>query len=376
MHSSFLGRSALVVVTLAIVVPANLSAAPPLANVFKRTGSSALESLELTQKHGPWMIFAGSFAGPGAEDDARKLVQELRSRYRLPAYVHKQHYDFTKPVRGKGYNPEGGPKIMKYRQEGSFDEIAVLVGNYGTVNDPGIQKTLLKIKYIKPQSLSLDGDKPTTLRFAGLRALNKSLNKDAAKKAKGPLGQAFVSRNPLLPEEFFVPKGIDPMVEKMNAGVKHSILDCPGKYSVRVATFRGNVVLDQKKIKEIKKSGRMESRLAEAAAKAHKLTTLLRARGIEAYEFHDRYESIVAVGSFNSVGLPRKDGRIEINPTILKLIQSYSPQRQSVGNGISGLTPRSLGGVPFDVQPTAVEVPKRSIAASVRGNVRRGGSVR
>ena len=136
------------------------------------------------------------------------------------------------------------------------------------------------------------------------------------------------------------------------------------------------MIIDQKEIQQIKASGRMESRLAEAAAKAHKLTTLLRARGIEAYEFHDRYESIVAVGSFNSVGLPRKDGRIEINPMVLRLIKSYSPQRQEVGNGVAGLTPRSLGGIPFDVQPTAVEVPKRSASMSVRGGAIRGGAVR
>lgn len=373
---SYVGRLAPLFISLAILSSSNLFAAPPLRNVFKRSDAAGLESLKLTDKHGPWMIFAGSFAGSGAETDARNLVKELRTRYRLQAYVHQQHYDFTKPVRGKGYTPEGGPKMMKYRQEGSFDEIAVLVGNFASVNDPRLQKTLKQLKYAKPNCLSLNKDQPTTLRFAGLRALNKSINKDAAKKAKGPLGQAFVSRNPLLPDEYFVPKGLDPLVEKMNAGVKHSILDCRGKFSVRVATFRGNVIIDQKEIEKVKSSGRMESRLAAAAAKAHKLTTLLRARGIEAYEFHDRYESIVSVGSFNSVGLPRKDGRIEINPMVLKLIKSYSPQRQAVGNGMAGLTPRSLGGIPFDVQPTAVEVPKRSVAMSVRGGTTRRGSVR
>ena len=363
----------LLILACCIVIGPSLSAEPPLRNVFSRSAVRPSDALELSQKNGPWMVFAGSFAGPGAEEDARQLVHELRSRYRLPAYIHKQQYDFTKRVRGKGFNPEGGPKIMKYRQEGVFDEIAVLVGNFATVNDPSLQKTLKRIKTASPQCLSFESDQPTTLRFAGLRALHKSINNNSEKKNKGPLGQAFVSRNPLLPDEYFVPKGMDPMVEKMNANVKYSILDCPGKYSVRVATFRGNVIIDQKKIKEVERSGRMESRLADAAAKAHRLATLLRARGVQAYEFHDRYESIVTVGSFNSVGLPRKDGRIEINPTILKLIQSYSPQKQPVGNGMNGLVPRSLGGIPFDVQPTAVEVPKRSMA---NGLAIRGGSVR
>jgi len=36
------------------------------------------------------------------------------------------------------------------------------------------------------------------------------------KKRKGPLGKAFVTSNPLLPAEYFVPKGIDQFVVSMN----------------------------------------------------------------------------------------------------------------------------------------------------------------
>ena len=42
-----------------------------------------------------------------------------------------------------------------------------------------------------------------------------------------------------LPREYFVPKGVDDFVAKMNQGVEHSLLDCPGRYTVQVATFRG-----------------------------------------------------------------------------------------------------------------------------------------
>ena len=368
---SFFGRALVVLFPLVAAIPQpSVSAASPLPNLFGRSADKSGNSVVLTEKNGRWMIFAGSFAGPGAEQDAQELVAELRTRYRLPAYIHKQHYDYTKRVRGKGLNPYGGPKMMSYRQKGAFDEIAVLVGNFATVNDPALQKTLSQIKYARPNCLTLTNEDPTTLRFAGLRALQKRLNNDTAKKSKGPLGQAFVSRNPLLPDEFFVRKGIEPFVERMNRGVKFSLLDCPGKYTLRVATFRGNVILDQKKVKEVQETGKMESRLADAADKAHKLTMLLRERRVEAYEFHDRYESTVTVGSFNSTGLPRNDGRIEIHPMIQRLIQSYSPQKNPSGKG---LLPRSLGGIPFDVQPTIIEVPKTSVA---NGLAVRGGSVR
>ena len=44
-----------------------------------------------------------------------------------------------------------------------------------------------------------------------------------------------------------------------------------------------------------------ESKLVEAAKKAHVLTVEFRKLGVEAYEFHDRCESYVCIGSFDWV---------------------------------------------------------------------------
>ncbi len=348
-------------------------AAPPLRGIFasRRVEANPNTYYNLSERNGPWMVFAGSFAGEGSERDAKALVLELRRRYKLPAYLHKKKYDYTKPVRGLGLTKFGDPKMMEYRQKGAFDEIAVLVGDYATLQDPAVDQTLKRIKYAQFASLKLTNEDPTTLRFAGFRALQKRVNGNTAKRNKGPLGQAFVTRNPLLPDEFFAPRGVDKFVESMNAGVPHSLLKCPGKFSVRVATFRGNVVIDQKKVKQIKESGQMKSRLVEAAERAHTLTKMLRKRGVEAYQFHDIYESIVTVGSFETVGTPRQDGRIEINPVVLRIMQSYSPQQRQLGG--QAMAGRSLGGIPFDLQPTPVAVPKRSVAADYAV---RGGSVR
>ncbi len=99
------------------------------------------------------------------------------------------------------------------------------------------------------------------------------------------------------------------MIE-MNKNVPHSLLDCPGKYSVQVATFKGQVIIKQNEIEAIESGKKqLSSDLADAAMKAHQLTEALRMKGYEAYEFHDRYASIVTVGSFDSVGTPRADGR-------------------------------------------------------------------
>ncbi len=46
--------------------------------------------------------------------------------------------------------------------------------------------------------------------------------------------------------------------------------------------------------------------------------------GYDAYEFHDRSSSIVTVGSFDSVGTRRRRGKIEINPTVHKIMPRFA----------------------------------------------------
>lgn len=187
-----------------------------------------------------------------------------------------------------------------------------------------------------------------------------------------PWASAFITRNPNLPAEFFAPGGLDEFVVELNSRVEHSLLDNPGRYTVKVASFGGRNTMNSKEIEELERSGKVTDKLEIAADKAHRLTVALRQRGVEAYEFHDRTESIVAVGSFDSVGEPRVDGKIEIHPAVHKIMKMYGgSQRELPGGGSLGLQPRTLAGITFDVQPMPVEVPRRSIAADyARGSAR------
>ncbi|PQO25337.1 hypothetical protein C5Y96_25940 [Blastopirellula marina] len=343
-------------------------AAPPWANLipFQRVEADAEKSYELTEDQGPWLIMATSFSGPGAEKDANDLVLELRKDYGLEAYTWHQNYDYTDTVVGKGYDRYGGPKKMKYMNDVSFTSYAVMVGNFQTVEESGVEKTLSKIKTAKPKvfsaSYTVKNDTIKTIRQRLREAIDSEDDKE-----KGPMGNAFVTRNPLLPEEYFRPKGIDDLVLKMNKDSQNSLLNCPGKYTVRVATFRGAVELDQKKIDEIEKKNIVSgTRLAVAAEKAEKLADALRKQGVEAYTFHDRSESIVTVGSFETVGTPRRDGKIEINPQVKRIMDGYKGGTGTAtieGGTAPSYKPRSLNGIIFDVQPLPVEVPKVSIAA-------------
>jgi hypothetical protein len=255
---------------------------------------------------------------------------------------------------------------MKYWNEREFDEVAVLVGDYPSVDDPRLQKTLEKLKYLRPECLDPSRQRQASQPFAKMRAFWNEVTPDREWKQMGPMRRAFATPNPILPAEFFAPKGLDKTVANMNRNVEHSLLNCPGDYTIRVATFRGNVVLDQKQIREIEeKRADFDSQLEEAALKAHRLTELLRQQGVEAYEFHDRNESLVTVGSFDTLGTRGLDGNMRLQPEVQRIVDAFKPQpiRGRVGRTEQvNLQPKILGGIAFDVHPMPIEVPRRSIA--------------
>jgi hypothetical protein len=163
------------------------------------------------------------------------------------------------------------------------------------------------------------------------------------------------------------------------------LLDCPGRFSVKIATFNGRVWIDQQKIRQMEGAGSRDqadaSPLVEAAAKAHAITELLRANNVEAYEFHDRGSSIVTVGHFDTVGSPRADGKTEINPRIYQIITTYGADQKglaaaSVTMGVQPKTVNvSVGGkmksVVYDISPVPVEVPRRTVSGVYQASAMR-----
>ena len=361
----------LVCVAIAALQSTPVEAAPPPWNrmeLFKRIEADPNQSYVLTEEQGPWMIMAVTFSGDNAEEQARELTYELRSRYKLPAYTHQVSFDYSQDKTGRA-NQMGGPRRTRYRLE-HIREIAVLVGDYHAVDDRDAQKVLEKLKYAQPDCLNVEKraeqGKHESRSLAIWRVVERSLVSDDAKKKKGPMGHAFITTNPLLPDEYFVPKGVDKLVVEMNEPVKYSLLDCPGKYTVKVATFTGTVVLKQETIRELEenKNKKMPSQLAVAAEKAHNLTEALRRKGYEAYEFHERSASIVTVGSFAAVGTPRQDGKIEIDPQVHAIMQTFGAEKTTVPGQATPTIgpPKVIAGVPLDTQPIPVETPKRSIS--------------
>lgn len=334
----------------------------------------------LAQRDGPWLVLATTFQGETARDDARQLAQELRARHRMEAYTHEKSFDYTGEEKGIGFNPDGSEKKMRYANAGKVIEVAVLVGDFTSSEDPRGQKALEQIKTLRPESLG-GGSAKAKLVSDFLQA-----NGDFAAQAgsKPPMHAAMLIPNPLMPEGYFAQQQVDNFVLSMNADVKHSLLDCPGRYTVRVATFTGSgtfatgtsgtptpasggFVSGNKFVSALmgkgwtdtksKNDGEMESRLVEAAAEANKLTEALRKAGWQAWEFHDRDSSIVCVGCFEQLAVPGEGGRPVPHPEIARIVAGLGPDQEAMARG--QVMPRAFGGIMLDMQPKAIDVPRR-----------------
>jgi hypothetical protein len=342
-----------------------------------RVDADPKKDYTLTEQNGPWMIMAHSFAGPEADKQARDLVLELRSKYKLPAYTYHMKFEFGETT-GRGVDRFGGVPKMKYCAGDKAEETAVLVGDFQSINDPAAQQTLQDIKYMHPSCMEGGLAAKADASATTWQSIQQYFNPKDPKKQRGAMAQAFVSNNPLLPKDYYNPPGLDDFVVKMNEPVEYSLLSCPGRYTVQVAHFTGEVIIKPQEIKAINDGTMtMKSRLAEAADKAHRMTVALRAKGYEAYEFHDRGARIVTIGSFQSVGDPRPDRKIEINPRIHRIMTTFGGKPldapipgQAPAGAMSAKTiadgqllPNGQPDlIPFDVQPLPVEVPKRSVA--------------
>lgn len=362
----------------------------------------------LSDKNGPWLITAATFSGEGAERQARELALELRSRYNLEAFVHDMAFDYSGAVEGKGIDLHGRPMRMRYNRGEQVREFVVMVGSFAAIDDPRGQDLLKDIKTMHPEALSPARGDSNTQSLSTIRQWHNRLVKREAGVPNGPMRTAFMAPNPLLPKEYFAPQGVDPEVAKWNAGIDHGLLKAPGRYTVRVATFRGRGTLQgaasvSSSRARRKQAGQGEA-LVEAAENAHLLTEALRDAGWEAYEFHDRNESYVTIGSFDRVAERSVDGSETPTSEVRRIVETFgaafntpaeplakrSPVTQAsyqveevkqkfnavfaseIGQTASGLNPKfvqvevesgELRPIPFDIQPYAMQAPKKTASS-------------
>jgi len=277
---------------------------------------------QLSPKHGPWMIMVTSFRnvpedqkseGMTAEQAAIELVFELRDKG-IPAYTFSQD-----AVKGEieTRNRLGREDHRVYAAQ--RDMICVLAGNYESIEDPTGQKTLTFIKKFRPEFL----------KNAKSGAI---LRPDAA--TRGPLTGAFLTINPMRKPEDVVQKIVDKDTKYLNTGIPYPLVKNPHKYTVRVASFTGKSAtpLGNSSFRGRENQFDLNLRTAvnfnivRAGEDAEQLTAFLRNKGTrsqgggdailrEAYTYHDKFQSIVTIGGFDSPDDPR----------IRLISQYYSP---------------------------------------------------
>ncbi|MEZ6136893.1 MAG: hypothetical protein R3C53_18515 [Pirellulaceae bacterium] len=349
---------------------------PSILSMFRKKKPLANESLELKVEHGPWMILATTLAGENAQQQATALATEIRSTMRLPCYIMEKTVgsNQTLATRSEKTDKYGNQKRyqleLKYANSSPKVAYAVLVGEFSSTDDPRIQDTLNYIRKAQPQALTEQGQVQPASADDSNWLVQKYRSVIWAKtdrnQANGPMGAAFVTRNPLLPDDYFQAPRVDKFVESLNRepGVKFSLLDCPGRFTVRVASFRGQEATDFGSGRQAAKLDEKPDLLGEAGDKANTLAVALRKKGVEAYEFHDRFGSFVTIGSFDKLGDEVGPGQFQYNPAMIAILQKYCGYQvlqfnDPITGAISKRTSlKSEAKIPFDIEGKPMAVPR------------------
>ncbi|MFM9964622.1 MAG: hypothetical protein ACKV2Q_25745 [Planctomycetaceae bacterium] len=265
-----------------------LGLATPGAAKDKKIEAIKGKKYELGTEHGPWMIMVASLSepppgmrvdGPTKEQAANDLVYELRKKG-IPAYTYEQKEE----IQPLGTINRGG-RTMRREVKAKDHRICVVAGNYDTAEESIAQQSLNWIKTFNPKELT------------------EHASFHATPGRPGPLSGAFLTINPMLSANEIAQRKIDPFLLQLNAGRKYSLLSNPEKYSLVVATFRGNSnLLSKAGDSEVQIGNSLDESGFKAEILCHALRerTLHRGRQYEAYVWHERDRSLVCVGGFVS----------------------------------------------------------------------------
>jgi hypothetical protein len=357
--------------------------------MFRKKQILADDSLELKAEHGPWLILAITLSGDDAKHQATALATELRSLLQQPCFVLEKATGTggTLATRERIKTDIYGNAIpveleVKYANNSQELIYAVLVGEFTSIEDRQMDEVLAKVKSARPPSLMADkslqkpGDDADSANWLVQKYRSLIWTRSDRNEELGPMGAAFATRNPLLPDDYFEAPKVDEFVVNLNKNVEHSLLDCPGKFTVRVATFTGHAVTDFGNGSVASQMSDTTDALDKAALKAHKLTAALHAQGeSEAYEFHDRYGSYVMIGSFDSLGKEVATGQFQYNPAMLDIMQKWCGYRvvdtRDPQTGAMGKTTslKSLEKIPFDIEGKPMAVPRANTSSLYGGSL-------
>ncbi len=362
---------------------------PSLLSMFKRKSTST-DGFKLSPDQGPWMILAASLSGNDAEAKADALARELQQELKVDCYVLNKTFDHSSMLKTDRHQSvdivSGNVESRRVRMANQSSEkvCAVLVGNFASLEDPAVKDLLQKIRTSHP--VALEGKDAAEIKdpskaessnwlVSSARQVLWSRTDRQSAKNKGKMGAAFVTRNPLLPDDFFQAPKVDEIVLDLNRNVEHSLLKCPKRYTVRVASFQGKAVTDFGTGGAASTPKELSDNLDLAADNANKLTTALRTKGVEAYEFHDKYASYVTIGSFDELGPQLPNGETQISSEIRHILDEYCgytnvDAKLSSSQAMTKVkSVKSLDKIPFDIEGKPMAVPRAGTSKLYGGSL-------
>jgi hypothetical protein len=337
----------------------------------------------LSEASGPWLIMCASFAGQNGMQEAQHLAEELHSDHGLNAYVYRHQFDIEKRLTSSGIGQtmaqraqDGlGPGKLKLASAGQFEEVAVLVGDFPSLDDGRAQQVLSVVKSYQPTVRVSTTEPAPDSTGDRVRAFRDEMTDEleTMTESEGPLRLAFLLPNPMLPDAYFNREVVDDFVVKLNKGAKFNLLKNPGNYTVKVATFSGGTKMLNDSVSEklramkgnsLFRKSKKASDLETALLKATVLARYLRKHEkLEAYEYHDREASYVCIGSFDWATRQTALGS-ETNPELKKVVQKFTGSVQDVTKqGIQAKSfplPNKLTdvGIACSAAPEVIAVPK------------------
>lgn len=359
---------------------------------------------KLTKRHGPWMIMVASFKAPPPErrtkdgltprDAANKLVYELRKKG-IPAYTYSQEN-----VREEVETPDKLGRVRRRVYRAQQENYCVLAGNYSSNDETTKGGKLAKdtLEWIEnrfePEFLTVQDPNFERIRQIDQKAAQSNVRQLASggilritpgklRQGKGPLSGAFLTLNPLLTPEEIQARKRDPLLIKLNSGNDLSLLNNPGKYTLVVASFYGKSskaqvgVMGQANFHDAERNFEVGDKLDLAAQEAWQLATMLRRgnfiidddpnvapkpQAFEAWVWHDRFKSVVTVGSFNDLKDPRiAQYRKAFEAKIKEHAQTKKPflaaEQLTIPAQLKGNQLPQKAWI-FDPKPQLVEVPR------------------
>ena len=381
-------RMVLAMLALLMCTPA-WAETPSIMSIFRKKQPVTDEGLELRAEHGPWLILAYSIPGADGRQQATALARELRTTLKIPAFVMEKTVGVNDVLarRERVRTDRNGNLVpvdleVRYANGGRESVYVVLVGEFASIDDPRVADVLEEIRAAHPTCLTSQDQgvrtASATESSSGLLQKYRSLlwKRTDRKDDMGPMGAAFVTRNPLLPDDYFEAPKVDDFVVQLNEKVENSLLKCPGKFTVRVASFTGRQVTALEKKSSTKREDQPTDALEEAAWQAHQLTKALIREGEDAYEFHDRYGSYVMIGSFDTLGQELASGQFQYHPGIVAILNKWcgyciveTPRDPKTGKPARFTSLKNLDNIPFDVEGKPMAVPRASTTKLYGGSL-------